>query len=561
MPAKAGKAKADAGKFKRPKPAQRQTAKKGERPKVKAIAPLYSTLEQPRPEGCYFDQEAADRAIAWIESLRHFKGRWAGAPFFLMEWQRELISNLFGWKREDGTRLYRLAYVEAPRKSGKTSLAAAIALYLAHADGEAAPEVYFAAYDKDQAAICFDTARFILEQDPALHAKTVIYNSKREMKLRENPGGFMRVLSKEVGKLYGINLHGAIFDELMTQKNRELWDALTTSEGSREQSLIFCISTAGWERHSVCFEQHELTRQIAEGAAEDESFLGIVYGAPIDADWTDEKVWEAANPSLGETASVDYYRRKFTKAKNAPTEQNAFRTLLLSQWVGQAERFLEMGAWDVCNEEPGREDGKTAFGGLDLSATTDLTGFTVLVGGKDVYSWSFLPKDGIIERERRDRVPYRTWAEQGFITLIPGPVIDYGYVKKAVLEAAERFDLKDVAYDRWNSSQVVQELEDEGVEMRDLGQGFASMSAPMKELQRLVVEGKLAHGGNPVLRWCASNLAPKMDAAGNVKPDKDRSAHRIDPIVALVMAVDGWQRRGNQVPQQSVYEQREIVTA
>lgn len=551
MPAKAGRAKADAGKFKRPQKPNSAPKKEAERPKIPAIDPLYSTLEQPRPDGAWFDEKAADHAVSWIEQLRHFKGRWAGRRFLLMDWQRDLVRDIFGWKREDGTRLYRLVYVEAPRKSGKTSLAAAVALYLAHADGESAPEIYFAAYDKDQAAICFDTARFILEQDADLHAQTVIYNSKREMKLRNNPGGFMRVLSKEVGKLYGINLHGAIFDELMTQKNRELWDALTTSEGSREQSLIFCISTAGWERHSVCFEQHELTRQIAEGSVEDESFLGIVYGAALEADWTDEEVWKAANPSLGETASLDYYRRKFTKAKNAPTEQNAFRTLLLSQWVGQAERFIEMQAWDVCGDDQTTEG--AAFGGLDLSATTDLTGFTVLVGGRDIYAWAFLPEDGIAERERQDRVPYRTWAKEGLLTLIPGPVIDYEYVKRAVFEAAERFDLRDVSYDRWNSSQVVKDLEDEGIEMLQLGQGFASMSSPMKETQRLIVEGKLRHGGNPLLRWCASNLAAKMDAAGNVKPDKERSAHRIDPIVALVMAVDGWQRRGREIHRPSRY--------
>jgi phage terminase large subunit-like protein len=185
----------------------------------------------------------------------------------------------------------------------------------------------------------------------------------------------------------------------------------------------------------------------------------------------------------------------------------------------------------------------------------------VLVEGSDVYSWAFLPAEGIEDRERRNRVPYRVWAEQGSLTLTPGPVIDYAYVKRAVLEAAKTFDLRHVAYDRWNSSQIVQELEDEGVEMFELGQGFASLSAPTKELQRLVVEGKLRHGGDPLLRWCASNVAAKMDAAGNVKPDKERSAQRIDPIVALIMAVDGWQRRGHEAGRQSIYETRPLAAA
>jgi phage terminase large subunit-like protein len=279
----------------------------------------------------------------------------------------------------------------------------------------------------------------------------------------------------------------------------------------------------------------------------------------MDADWTDEEVWRRANPSLGETVSLDSYREHAKRAENQPTEQNAFRTLLLSQWVGQAERYLDMGAWDACDPAPDKK--AEAYGGLDLSATTDLTAFAVLVEGTDVYLWAFLPADGILERERRDRVPYRLWAEQGSLTLTPGPVIDYAYVKHAVLQAAQAFDLRSVEFDRWNSSQIVRELEDEGVAMIEVGQGFSSLSAPTKELQRLVVEGKLRHGGDPLLRWCASNVAVTMDAAGNVKPAKDRSAHRIDPIVGLIMAIDGWQRFGNEPERVSVYENRGLVVA
>ena len=524
------------GKQQRPKSVQRVPRKRGRRPKLAEAEPLFATYEAPKPPGAHFDGKAAGHAVGWIEgNLRHFKGRWAGMPFYLMAWQTRLIRELFGWKRQNGTRLYRSAYVEAPRKSGKSSLASAIALYLAYGDGEAAPEVAFAAYDRDQASICYSSARHMLEQAPELHAATAIYNSRKEMQLRDNPGGWLRALSRESAAQYGLSLHGLIFDELMTQKTPEMWDALTTSQASREQPLIFAISTAGWDQESVCFRQHELARQMAEGTIEAPGFLGVVYGAPVDADWTDEAVWRAANPSLGETAGLDFYREACARAEAMPTEQNVFRTLQLSQWVGQAERFIDMRAWDACDPEPTKTG--AAFGGLDLSATQDLTAFTVLVEGQDVYCWAFLPEEGIEERERRDRVPYRVWAEQGSLTLTPGPVIDYGYVKRAVHEAAKRFDLHYVAYDRWNSSQIVKELEDEGIKMVEMGQGFASLSAPTKELQRLVVEGKLRHGGDPLLRWCASNVAAKVDAAGNVKPDKERSAHRIDPVVALVMAL------------------------
>jgi phage terminase large subunit-like protein len=549
-----------------PKPSQTQRRRrpktvgptKGKRPRLAEIAPLFSTYDAPKPEGAKFSKAAGDRAVKWIESnLRHFQGRWAGRPFYLLPWQKHLIREMFGWQRDDGTRLYRRCYVEAPRKTGKTSLAAAIALYLAYGDGEAGPQIGFAAYDQEQAKLCYSAARHMIEANPDLFAQTLIYNSALEMKLKENPGGIMRCLSRESAQQFGLNLHGLIFDELFTQRNREMWNALTSAQGSREQPLTFCITTAGWDQQGVAFEQHELVRQIAEGNVTDDAFLGVVYGAPVDADWTDEKVWKAANPSLGETVTIDHYREHARRAENAPTEQNAFRTLLLSQWVGQAERFIDMRAWDACADVPDKTG--PAFGGLDLSAVTDLTAFVVVVEGTDIYLWAFLPEEGILERERRDRVPYTTWAREGSLILTPGPVIDYSYVKSAVMEAADAFDLRDIEYDRWNSSQLVQELEDEGIEMLQLGQGFGSLSSPTKELNRLVVEGKLRHGGDPLLRWCASNVAAKMDSAGNVKPDKERSAHRIDPIVALVMAIDGWQRRGRETRRQSVWNERSLI--
>jgi phage terminase large subunit-like protein len=399
----------------------------------------------------------------------------------------------------------------------------------------------------------------MVEQVPELHAATAIYNSRKEMQLRENPGGWLRCLSRETAGQFGLDLHGLIFDELMTQRTPDLWTALTTSQGSREQPLIFAISTAGWDQESVCFRQRELARQVAEGSADAPGFLGVVYGAPAEADWTDEAVWRAANPSLGETASIDFYREQCARAQAMPTEQNSFRTLLLSQWVGQAERFIDLQRWDRCSAVPDKRG--VAFGGLDLSATQDLTAFSVLVDGTDVYCWAWLPEDGIVDRERRDRVPYRLWADQDALTLTPGAVIDYAYVRQAIKEAAEAFDLKQVAYDRWNSSQLVQELVVDGIEMVEMGQGFASMSAPVKELGRLIVEGKLRHGANPLLRWCVSNVAAKVDPAGNVKLDKERSGQRIDPIVALAMAVDGWQRRGHEVRRVSVYESRGVVVA
>ena len=268
-----------AGQRQRPKAVTQVTRRRGTRPTLAEVAPLFHTYDAVKPPGAYFDEKAADRAVKWIEgNLRHFKGRWAGQPFYLMAWQCRLVRALFGWRRSDGSRLFRSAYVEAPRKSGKSTLASAIALYLAYGDDEAAPEVAFAAYDRDQAGICYQAARHMVEQVPELHAATAIYNCRKEMQFRDNPGGWLRALSRESASQFGLNLHGLIFDELMTQKTAEMWDALTTSQASREQPLIFAISTAGWDQESVCFRQRELARQVAEGTVEAPWFLGVVTG-------------------------------------------------------------------------------------------------------------------------------------------------------------------------------------------------------------------------------------------------------------------------------------------
>ena len=563
MPAPAGRKRGDAGStrpvHKGHKVARRVTG----RPEIPLVEPLYHTFDQPKPEGSWFDAKAAQAPIAFIETLTQYQGRWKGTPLYLFEWQQRIIREAFGWKTADGNRLYRIVYVEAPRKSGKSTLASGIGLYLAFDDDEGGAQVYFAAYDRDQAKICYDTAQLLRDSSDELSGRSSVYLSKNEIRVKDNPGAFLKPMARDSAKQFGLNIHGLIYDELMTQKSREMWDALLTAQGSREQPLTFAITTAGFDQLSICFEQHELTRQIHEGTAEDPTFLGVVFGAEIDADWTDEEIWKRSQPSMGGSVKIDYYREKAIRAKNQPTEQNAFRTLLLSQWVGQAERFIEMDAWDQCSDEPDEPIGQPAFGGLDLSATQDLTAFVVVSAREgeilNVYCRAWLPEEGIRDRERRDRVPYRVWAEQGFLELTPGRTIDYDFVKAGILEDAERFDLKDIEYDRWNSSHLVQQLTDERIKMIEVGQGFASMSAPMKMMQRKLIQKRYAHGGNPLLRWCASNVAAAVDAAGNVKPDKSRSAHRIDPIAGLIMATDGWMRRGQKT--ESVYARRQAAAA
>lgn len=545
--------------------------RKGRRSGKRQIPPLAHTYDVPKPPGCYFDRRAADRAVRWIETnCRQHKGRWAGEPLYLMAWQRRLVREVFGWMKPDGTRLIAEVYLEVPRKAGKSTLASAIGLYLALGDAEPGPEVYFAAFDKDQAKVCYKAAQRMVEASERLFAEVYIYESTSTMELARNAGGEIKALSSESAKQYGLNVHGLVFDELMTQRTRTLWDAVTTAEGAREQPLLFAISTAGWDRTSICFEQHRRVEDVMNGTVTDPTFLGVIYGAPIEdesgalVDWTDEDVWLASNPSLGVTVSLDYYRRKCGKALNNPAEQNAFRTLFLSQWVGQERRVIDMTVYERCEAEAPTELAPSfvGFGGLDLSSTTDLTACAIVGerdGKLDVHLRAWIPGEGIVERERRDRVPYSAWHSEGWLELIPGPVIDQDYILAAVLEEGERCDLRDVGYDPWNASQLVVDLENAGVSMVKIRQGFASLSPPMKSTLKRIVEGSFRFGQNPVLRWAANNLAASTDPAGNLKPDKAASSARIDPFVALIMAVDGYDRRGKEVRRRSVYEDRGLV--
>lgn len=562
MPAKSGKAKSDAGKFQQNPAKQRQLATvklvEDDLPKIEEVEPLFHTYNQTKPDGAYFDEAAAVHAIQFIQKLRHFKGRtFAGRPFILLDWQLRIITEVFGWKRPDGTRLYREVYIEAARKCGKTTLAAAVGLYLAFEDQEPGAEVYFAAYDKDQAGICYSTARIFAENLPELRDQSVFYNSTKQVLIPTNPGAVIKVLSKESSKQYGLNLHGLIFDELMTQKTREMWEALTTSTGSREQPLIFSISTAGWNRESVCYEQHQRVRNVHDGASSDPYFFGAIFTSQDDVPWDSEEAWKAGNPSLGSSVKLSVYQEACAKAKNNPPEQNSFITLLVNRWVGQQSRFLPMSDWDACTDEPAIESGAVVFGGLDLSATTDLSAFVVCSPGKPVKlrAWLFMPSDNLRERGLRDKAPYDVWVREGLITLTPGNVIDYDFIKAVILQAAEEYTLKEVVFDPYNATQFVLDLEKEGITTRPLRQGVQSISAPAKELLRLTMQHQIAHGGNPVLRWMADHCAVKADEKGNIQLDKHASTSRIDAIAASVMALDSVMRYDSK-PKVSVYDRR-----
>ena len=489
-----------------------------------------------------FNEARAAHAVRFINLLRHTKGRWAGRPFELRPWQEKVIRDIFGTLKEDGTRQYRTAFIEIPRKNGKTSLAAAVALYMLVADGERGAEIYSAAADRDQAALVFDIAAGMVRQAPALKKILKVVDSQKRI-VYPAMGSFYRVIAADVDSSHGFNAHAIIADELHAWPNRRLWDVLTTSTGARTQPLIFAITTAGHDRNSVCYEIHEYARKVLDGVIEDPSFYAVIYAADEDDDWESEETWRKANPALGDFRSLEEMRELYRRAKEQPSLQNTFRRLYLNQWTSQETRWIDMAVWDACGApvEPEKLKGRDCYAGIDLSTTTDLTAvvlaFPMDDGTVRVIPHFFIPKETAYKAEQRDRVPYTTWARQGYIHLTPGNVIDYSFVEAKIKELARQYRVVEWAYDRWNADMLIQRLQEDGAKVVPVGMGYSSLSAPTKHLEALIMNRKLVHGGHPVLRWCADNVMVEQDAAGNLKPSKAKSTQRIDGIMALVLAI------------------------
>lgn len=505
--------------------------------------------------GLIFDEDAAQHVIDFFGFLKHSKGEWAGQVVELEPWQQFYLWVLFGWKRADGTRRFRTAFQEVARKNGKTTIAAGVGLYLFDADDEPGAEVYTAATKRDQARIAHSEATRMVKASPSLRRR--IRTFKDNLNILDSASKF-EPLGQDADSLDGLNVHGAILDEVHAHKNREMFDVLDTATGSRRQPLLFCITTAGFDRRSLCWELHEYTEKILNGVLEDDSFFGIIYtldeevkdeqGNVIQAadSWEDESVWAKANPNLGVSKKLDDMQRKAIRAKEMPTALNSFLRKELNVWTQSETKWLPVEAWKNCATMVDADGlrGRICFGGLDLSSTTDISALVLVFPPESedepykTLCRFWIPQDAMRERSRRDRVPYDVWVRQGFMTATPGNVIDYDFIVAEVDDLAQRYDISEVAFDRWGATKIYQQLEEKRMTMIQFGQGFVSMSPPMKELEKLIRSGKLAHGGNPVLTWMADNVVARVDPAENIKPDKAKSKERIDGVVALIMGLD-----------------------
>jgi phage terminase large subunit-like protein len=379
---------------------------------------------------------------------------------------------------------------------------------------------------------------------------------------------FYQVLSAEAYSKHGFNIHGVVFDELHTQPNRKLFDVMTKGSGdARNQPLYFLITTAGTDTQSICYETHQKAIDIKEGRKKDPTFYSVIYGAKEEDDWTDPKVWKKANPSLGVTVSIDKVKAACESAKQNPAEENSFRQLRLNQWVKQSIRWMPMARWDACAfpVDATHLNGRACYGGLDLSSTTDITAFVLVFPPEEeeepysVLPFFWMPEDNIDLRVRRDHVPYDLWKKQAHLLTTEGNVVHYGYIERFIKELGEMYNIREIAFDRWGAVQMTQNLEGLGFTVVPFGQGFKDMSPPTKELMKLTLEEKLAHGGHPVLRWMMDNIFIRTDPAGNIKPDKEKSTERIDGAVATIMALDRALRNGGGHSGTSVYDERGLL--
>jgi len=488
---------------------------------------------------CVFDELAADLVIGFFaECLHHVEGSKAGQPFILEDWQKAHIGCAFGWKRADGTRRYREVFEYVPRKNGKTTTLAGLILFAMMCDGEPGAQVYSAAAEKEQASLVYRQARGMIQQEPELLQRCKIYTALKSITI-EDTSSVYKALSAEAYSKHGLNAHFVVIDELHAQPNRDLVDVLITATASRRQPMVWHTTTADYVRESICNKKLEYAHKVRDGVIDDPFFLPVIYEASIDDDWTDPDVWAGVNPNLGVSVSMEYLERECKRAKEEPSFENTFKRLHCNIQTEQDLRWLQMHEWDLCPGLQPDMEGQECFAGLDLSQTTDLTALALYFPQSHCMKWWFwCPADNAHKRERRDGVPYMTWADQEYIDLTSGNVIDYGYVRQRINELSKQYKIKEIGYDPWNARQVALQLQDEdGLPMIEFRQGFISMNEPSKYLEGLVIQHKLNHGGNPVARWMASNVAAKTDPAGNIKPDKSKSTGRIDGIVAAIMAV------------------------
>lgn len=521
----------------------------------KAIERYYNDLETGINRGLYFNRKAATKACSFFPKLlKHSKGKWSGKPFILEPWQEFLIWNIFGWENANGTRRFKVAYIQVARKNGKSTLASGIGLKMMVADGEYGAEVYVGATKKPQAYITFSEAQNMVRKSPALSEYiTVFRHNLHSLELNAK----FEPLASDSEKQDGLSPNCGIIDEYHAHKTDGLYNVIESGMGARTNPLMFVITTAGFNRHGPCYALRDVCVKILNGVVDQDQVFSLIYEMDEEDDWENSDNWAKANPSMATIdTTLQFIKNRYSLVKTDPSKYVDFLTKNLNRWMDASDVWIEDARWMANNNPVSLESlrGMSCYAAIDLSSTTDITAVTLLTRDGDYFKilpFFFVPKMTAEQRTKKDGVPYDLWIREGYIEETEGDVVDYDhirrrlsgyYVEDGIVKhdpncIADRVNLVRVGYDKWNASQLVNDLVNDGVRLSEFRQGFASMSAPTKEFKKLALKNQLAHGGNPVLRWMISNVEIKRDPAGNEKPDKGTSSERIDGAVASIMAL------------------------
>jgi len=520
-----------------------------------AVERHYRDLENAHERGLVFSEEHARHALRFFDFLKHSKGKWARQPFMLSDWQAFWTALMFGWLRFDGTRRYRKAYFRVARKNGKTTWIAGIGLYLFVGDGEAGAEVFTAATKLSQAKLIHVESEMMVRQSKELSKHITI---QRNNLFIDGTSCKYVPLGADAKTEDGLNPHGALIDELHAHPSRELYDVIDSATGAREQPLMLMITTAGFGGlETICRVEDEYVKGILEETLEDDKYFGVIYQLDEaeklgddfeDSDeksdnWQDESTWIKANPNLGVSVNIEKLREAATKAKQDPSALDNFLTKHLDMWVKGARKWMPLKQWKKCAAKYTFDDLKTAdavFAGLDLASVSDLCSLVIVAnmpdGKKRIWGKHYLPEDKALSTENKNAALYKRWADAGWLTLTEGNVTDYDYIERDIHAMMSCLPIQEVAFDKYNATQIVNNLQAEDVPMVEFRQGFLSMSPAMKQLEIDILTGKLQHPNDPVINWAISNVVMIRDAAGNQKPDKEKSIGKIDPVVAMIMA-------------------------
>lgn len=492
------------------------------------------------PHGLWFDQALGERAPRFLEGFcRHSKGEWAGQLIRLEEIQWQTLQTIFGWRRADGTRRFRIAWIEWPRKNTKSTTAAGVGLYLMVGDGEPGAEVYSTATKKDQAKIVHDAAIAMVKASPELRRfLRTVRNNISCARL----GSKFEPLGADSERLDGLNCHGHIPDEVHAHKDRAAWDVVETSKGARRQPLTFAITTAGvYDPESIGWEMHDYACKVLEGTLEDDGFFALICAADEGDDWQARETWYKANPLLGVSIKEAYLEEQCEAAKKRPSFLNTFLRLHLNIWTQQITRWIRMEDWKACAAAAQPFAGREVYGGLDLSTKLDITALTLLAFSEGYCDLAFrfwVPEELAAERERKHELPsYRRWIQDGVLIATPGNVIDYDFILNDLVTLGKTIRIREIGFDPWNATQLAIQLGGAGFKMLEMRQGPKTLSEPSKEFEKLTVAHRFRHGGHPVMRWMVSNVTTRQDANGNIAPDKSTAAGKIDGVVSTILAL------------------------